>query len=282
MSGKLYLVATPIGNLGDLSPRAVDILRQCDFIAAEDTRVTLKLLNHFEIKKPLVSYYEHNRASSGEKILARILNGETCALVTDAGMPAVSDPGEDLVRICAAAGVEILIVPGACAAVSALALSGLPTGRFTFEGFLSTAKKSRSDHLDALRDERRTMIFLEAPHKLRATLSDMADAFGGGRRVSISRELTKIHEETLRFTLEEAVAHFEATPPKGEFVIIVDGAPAPAAGAGAGLPEALAAVSRYRDGGLSLKDAAKRASEETGISKKTIYDAAVKAAQDSE
>ena len=282
MSGKLFLVATPIGNLGDLSPRAAETLRQCDFIAAEDTRVTLKLLNHFDIKKPLVSYYEHNRASSGEKILARILSGETCALVTDAGMPAVSDPGEDLVRICAAAGVEILIVPGACAAVSALALSGLPTGRFTFEGFLSTAKKSRSDHLDTLRDERRTMIFLEAPHKLRATLSDMADAFGGGRRVSISRELTKIHEETMRLTLAEAVSHFEATPPKGEFVIVVEGAPEPSPAAGAGLPEALAAVSRYRDSGLSLKDAAKRASEESGISKKTIYDAALKAARDTE
>ena len=282
MSGKLYLVATPIGNLGDLSPRAAETLRQCDFIAAEDTRVTLKLLNHFDIKKPLVSYYEHNRASSGEKILARILSGETCALVTDAGMPAVSDPGEDLVRICAAAGVEILIVPGACAAVSALALSGLPTGRFTFEGFLSTAKKSRSDHLDTLRDERRTMIFLEAPHKLRATLSDMADAFGGGRRVSISRELTKIHEETMRLTLAEAVSHFEATPPKGEFVIVVEGAPESSPAAGAGLPEALAAVSRYRDSGLSLKDAAKRASEESGISKKTIYDAALKAARDTE
>ena len=282
MSGKLYLVATPIGNLGDLSPRAADTLRECDFIAAEDTRVTLKLLNHFEIKKPLVSYYEHNRASSGEKILARILEGETCALVTDAGMPAVSDPGEDLVRICAAAGVEILVVPGACAAVSALALSGLPTGRFTFEGFLSTAKKSRLDHLDELREERRTMIFLEAPHKLRATLSDMAAAFGAGRRVSISRELTKIHEETLRFTLGEAVSHFEATPPKGEFVIVVEGAPEPSPAAGAGLPEALAAVSRYRDGGLSLKDAAKRASEESGISKKTIYDAALKAARDTE
>ena len=282
MSGKLYLVATPIGNLGDLSPRAADTLRQCDFIAAEDTRVTLKLLNHFEIKRPLVSYYEHNRASSGEKILARILEGETCALVTDAGMPAVSDPGEDLVRICAAAGVEILVVPGACAAVSALALSGLPTGRFTFEGFLSTAKKSRSDHLDELREERRTMIFLEAPHKLRATLSDMAEAFGPDRRVSISRELTKIHEETLRLTLGEAVSHFETTPPKGEFVIVVEGAPESSPAAGAGLPEALAAVSRYRDGGLSLKDAAKRASEESGISKKTIYDAALKAARDTE
>ncbi|MBO4832039.1 MAG: 16S rRNA (cytidine(1402)-2'-O)-methyltransferase [Oscillospiraceae bacterium] len=282
MSGKLYLVATPIGNLGDLSPRAADTLRQCDFIAAEDTRVTLKLLNHFEIKRPLVSYYEHNRASSGEKILARILEGETCALVTDAGMPAVSDPGEDLVRICAAAGVEILVVPGACAAVSALALSGLPTGRFTFEGFLSTAKKSRSDHLDELREERRTMIFLEAPHKLRATLSDMAEAFGPDRRVSISRELTKIHEETLRLTLGEAVSHFETTPPKGEFVIVVEGAPESSPAAGAGLPEALAAVSRYRDGGLSVKDAAKRASEESGISKKTIYDAALKAARDTE
>lgn len=281
MTGKLYLVATPIGNLGDLSPRAEETLRQCDFIAAEDTRVTLKLLNRFDIKKPLVSYYEHNRASSGEKILARILGGETCALVTDAGMPAISDPGEDLVRICAAAGIEILIVPGACAAVSALALSGLPTGRFTFEGFLSTAKKSRADHLSELRDERRTMIFLEAPHKLRATLSDMLAAFGGQRRVSISRELTKIHEETLRFTLSEAVAHFEETPPKGEFVIIVDGAPAPAAAA-FDLPDALAAVRRYRDAGLSLKDASKRASEETGISKKAIYDAAVRAAQDTE
>jgi len=281
LTGKLYLVATPIGNLGDLSPRAEETLRQCDFIAAEDTRVTLKLLNRFDIKKPLVSYYEHNRASSGEKILARILGGETCALVTDAGMPAISDPGEDLVRICAAAGIEILIVPGACAAVSALALSGLPTGRFTFEGFLSTAKKSRADHLGELRDERRTMIFLEAPHKLRATLSDMLAAFGGARRVSISRELTKIHEETLRFTLSEAVAHFEETPPKGEFVIIVDGAPAPAAPA-FGISDALAAVDRYRDAGLSLKDASKRASEETGIPKKAIYDAAVRAAQDTE
>jgi len=272
--GKLYLVATPIGNLGDISPRAAETLQNCSFIAAEDTRVTIKLLNHLGIKKQLVSYFEHNRASSGEKILARILSGEDCALVTDAGMPAVSDPGEDLVRICAAAGIEILIVPGACSVVCALALSALPTGRFTFEGFLSTAKKSRFEHLDELRTERRTMVFLEAPHKLRSTLKDMLEVLGD-RRISISRELTKLHEETLRFTLSEAVAHFDEVAPKGEFVIVVEGAQVQS-GPSVGLDEALAVVAKYRDAGLSLRDAAKRASEETGFAKKALYDAAIK------
>ena len=191
MSGKLYLVGTPIGNLGDLSPRARRTLEEADFIAAEDTRVTLKLLNHFGISKPLVSYYQHNKERSGERILERILAGENCALVTDAGMPAVSDPGEDLAVACAESGVEVTAVPGPCAAVTALALSALPAGRFCFEGFLSTSKKSREEHLESLRGEKRTMIFYEAPHKLQKTLADLAAAFGGGRRISLCRELTK-------------------------------------------------------------------------------------------
>lgn len=275
MSGILHLVATPIGNLGDMSPRAVETLNSVDFIAAEDTRVTLKLLNHFDIKKPLVSYYEHNRASSGERILARILNGESCALVTDAGMPAISDPGEDLVKICAAAEIEIRIVPGPCSAVCALALSGLPTGRFTFEGFLSTAKKSRIDHLNELSEEQRTMVFLEAPHKLKATLSDMLKAWGD-RDITLSREITKLHEETLRFTLSEAVEYFNEHDPRGEFVICVRGTEKSVEPV-IDMDNALERVQSYRNSGLSLKDAAKRASEETGFSKKALYDAAVKA-----
>ena len=215
MSGTLYLVGTPIGNLGDLSVRALETLRSADFIAAEDTRVTAKLLNHFEIKKPCVSYYEHNKYASGEKIVARLLTGETCALVTDAGMPAISDPGEDLVRLCAENGVEVRAIPGCCAAVNALAVSGLPTGRFTFEGFLTVNKKSRREHLNSLKDETRTMIFHEAPHKLRTTLNDLMEAFGPDRRISLCRELTKLHEEVLRFTLAEAVAYYEENAPKG-------------------------------------------------------------------
>ena len=275
MSGILYLVGTPIGNLGDFPPRAVETLENVDFIAAEDTRVTLKLMNHFNIKKPLVSYYEHNRASSGEKILARLEAGESCALVTDAGMPAISDPGEDLVRICAAAGIEVRVVPGPSSVVCALALSGLPTGRFTFEGFLSTAKKSRFEHLNELKTERRTMVFLEAPHKLYATLSDMLTVLGD-RNITLSREITKLHEETLRFSLSQAVEYFSATPPRGEFVICVEGVPAPDAPA-IGIEDAIETVMRYRSEGLSLKDAAKRASEETGYSKKALYDACIKA-----
>ncbi len=207
MAGILYLVGTPIGNLGDLSPRALETLGSADFIAAEDTRVTMKLLNHFELKKPLVSYYEHNKAESGKKILERLLAGETCALVTDAGMPAISDPGEDLVRLCAENGVEVRVVPGPCALVSALALSGLSTGRFTFEGFLSVNKSARFEHLDALRTEKRTMIFYEAPHKLLATLRDMLEVLGD-RRISLCRELTKIHEEALRTTLSGALEYY--------------------------------------------------------------------------
>jgi 16S rRNA (cytidine1402-2'-O)-methyltransferase len=274
MSGILYLVATPIGNLGDMTRRAADTLTQVDFIAAEDTRVSLKLLNHLGIKKPIVSYYAHNLTESGNKIRDRILSGETCALVTDAGMPAISDPGEELVRLCADAGITIFAIPGACAAVTALALSGLPTGRFTFEGFLSTARKSRFEHLEALKKEKRTMIFYEAPHKLSATLKDMLEAFGD-RRVSISREMTKIHEETLRTTLSSAVSHFEETPPRGEFVLVLEGAAEPTVPE-LSLEDALKIVGEYRSDGLSLKDAAKKCSSMTGYPKNTLYEAALK------
>ena len=214
MSGKLYLVGTPIGNLGDLSPRGEQALRDADFIAAEDTRVTMKLLNHFDIRKPLVSYFEHNKYASGAKILERIIAGENCALVTDAGMPAISDPGEELVRMCAESGVEVLVVPGPAALVSAVALSALPSGRFCFEGFLSTANKSRREHLESLRGEKRTMIFYEAPHKLMRTLEDMKATFGADRRIALCRELTKLHEQTIRTTLGEAVEYFPQRRPR--------------------------------------------------------------------
>lgn len=273
MGGTLYLVATPIGNLSDLTKRAADTLAVVDFIAAEDTRVTLKLLNHLGLKKQLVSYYAHNTADSGKRILARLLAGESCALVTDAGMPAISDPGEELVRLCAESGVQISAVPGACAAVTGLALSALPTGRFTFEGFLSTARKNRFEHLQSLKEERRTMVFYEAPHKLLATLRDMLEVFGD-RRVSISRELTKLHEETLRMTLSEAVAHFSETQPRGEFVLVIEGASAPSPSE-VTLEAALEIVRRCRLDGMSLKDAVKKSAAETGFPKNALYEAAL-------
>ena len=274
MSGTLYLVGTPIGNLGDFSPRAVEVLQQADFIAAEDTRVTLKLLNHFDIHKPLVSYYEHNKYASGDKILARILDGETCALVTDAGMPAISDPGEDIVRMCAEHQVDVFVIPGPSAVVSALAVSGLPTGRFTFEGFLAMNKKNRRSHLESLREEERTMIFYEAPHKLTATLRDLADTFGTERPVSLCRELTKLHEEIRRTTLGEACAYYGENPPKGEFVLVVRGAE-PREAEEATLEDGLALVDRLREEGLSLRDAVKRAAKELGLSRNQLYDLAV-------
>ena len=273
MSGKLYLVGTPIGNLGDFSPRAADALREADFIAAEDTRVTLKLLNHFGIRKPMVSYFEHNKYASGAKIFERILAGETCALVTDAGMPAISDPGEELVRLCAAGGVEVLTVPGPSALISALALSALPTGRFCFEGFLSTANKSRREHLESLRSERRTMIFYEAPHKLMRTLEDMKNTFGPERRISLCRELTKLHEQTLRTDIAGAIEHFTQFPPKGEFVLVIEGAPE--AVSGFSLDEAVELAERYRAEGLSRKAACKKAAAETGFSANELYDASL-------
>ena len=271
----LYLVATPIGNLGDLSPRAREVLSSVDFIAAEDTRVTQKLLTACSLpRKPLISYYEHNRRARGEEVLAKLLAGESCALVTDAGTPAVSDPGEDLVALCAEHNVPIVPIPGCCAAVCALAASGLPTGRWCFEGFLSVNKKARRAHLDALQDEKRTMIFYEAPHKLCATLRDLAEAFGGERRISLSRELTKLHEETLRMTLAEAIAYFDQTPPRGEFVLIVEGAPdAPetAQDEQERLAAAAAEVRRRMAEGQTQKDAVKAVSAAAGIKKNALY-----------
>ena len=274
MSGTLYLVATPIGNLGDFSPRAVETLEAVDFIAAEDTRVSVKLLNHFQIKKPLVSYHQHNHVTAGQSILRRLLAGESCALVTDAGTPAISDPGEDLVRLCAENDVEVIAVPGCCAAVNALAVSGLPTGRFTFEGFLPVNKKSRRERLDALLDEDRTMVFHEAPHKLVPTLEDLRAAFGPDRRVALCRELTKLHEETRRTTLEEALAFYRDNAPKGEFVLVVAGRPPremPSVTVEDGAEQVLALVAR----GVRLKDAARQTAEATGLSKNELYAAAL-------
>ena len=275
MSAMLYLVPTPIGNLGDISLRCRETLENADFIAAEDTRVTLKLLNHLGIKKNLVSYYEHNKATQGSRIVERILAGETCALVSDAGSPAISDPGEDLVKQCAAAGIPVCAIPGPCAAITALSISGQSTGRFCFEGFLSTAKKSRREHLDALKKEQRTMIFYEAPHKLLTTLTDLREVFGGDRPISLCRELTKLHEEVVRTTLAEAVTRYTETPPKGEFVLIVAGAPAEQQEAPSET-DAAARVSQLMAEGVSRKDAVKQAAKELGLPKNVVYDIALK------
>jgi 16S rRNA (cytidine1402-2'-O)-methyltransferase len=274
MPGTLYLVPTPIGNLGDISQRMAQTLADADFIAAEDTRVSLKLLNHLELKKPLVSYYRHNTDTAGPAILKRILDGENCALVTDAGTPAISDPGEELVALCAQSGVDVVSIPGPCALITALAASGLPTGRFTFEGFLATNKKNRRAHLDGLRREERTMLFYEAPHKLRATLADLAETFGGERRVALCRELTKLHEEILRTTLSQAVELYAQREPKGEYVLVVEGAP-PVPAEAASPEDALERVAALRGQGLSLKTAVKQAAQELSMPKNLLYDLAL-------
>ncbi len=274
MAGTLYLVPTPIGNLGDISQRMIQALEQADFIAAEDTRVSIKLLNHLGIKKTMVSYHRHNTDSGGQAVLGRLMAGESCALVTDAGMPAISDPGEELVARCAELGIPVEAIPGPCALVTALAASGQPTGRFTFEGFLAMNKKNRKAHLESLRDEERTMIFYEAPHKLTATLKDLADTFGGDRPVSLCRELTKLHEEIRRTTLGQALVHYGETPPKGEFVLVVRGAP-PKQAEEATLEDGLAMVARLRGEGLSLRDAVKRSAKELGLSRNQLYELAV-------
>ena len=274
MPGVLYLVPTPIGNLGDISRRQAEILAEVDFIAAEDTRVSLKLLNHLDIRKPLVSYHRHNTETAGPAILNRILSGESCALVTDAGTPAVSDPGEELVALCAEQGITVISIPGPCAAITALAVSGLPTGRFTFEGFLPVHKKNRRSHLDSLRAEERTMIFYEAPHKLRDTLDDLAKTFGGERRIALCRELTKLHEEILRTTLSGAAAHYKEVEPKGEFVLILEGAP-PVEEENFSPELALERMEQLRGQGLSLKQAARQAAEELSLPKNKLYDLAL-------
>ncbi len=274
MPGMLYLVPTPIGNLGDISVRCRQTLEQVDFIAAEDTRVTLKLLNHLGIHKNLVSYYEHNKAQKGDVILERILAGETCALVSDAGSPAISDPGEDLVRQCAQAGVTVCAIPGPCAVITALSISGQATGRFCFEGFLSTAKKSRKEHLESLIGETRTMVFYEAPHKLVNTLESMAEVFGADRPISLCRELTKLHEEVIRTTLGGALELYAQQPPKGEFVLVVAGA-APAVKEAATPQDAAARVAALIAEGFSRKDAIKQTAKELDLPKNVVYDAAI-------
>lgn len=271
--GKLYVVGTPIGNLGDFSPRAVQTLRDCDFIAAEDTRVSLKLLNHFEIKKPLVSYYEHNLRERGQEIVARIQGGEDCAIITDAGMPCISDPGEDLIRLCAEHGVQTVVIPGPSAVISALALSGLATSRFAFEGFLSVKRTSRFAHLEAVKSDTRTLIFYEAPHKLLSTLQDMQKVFGD-RKITLARELTKLYEEVRRITLSEAVAHYTQNNPKGEFVLVLEGAQ-PEAEEQVTLEEAVDLVGMLTAGGSSLSDAARDVAKQTGHKKGDLYKAAL-------
>lgn len=277
LKSTLYLVATPIGNLADITERALKVLGEVDFVAAEDTRNSLRLLSSYGIKKELVSYYEHNKKSSGERIVARLLSGESCALITDAGMPAISDPGEDIVRLCADAGITVSVIPGASAAVSALALSALATTRFAFEGFLSANKGDRKKRLDAIKGEGRTVIFYEAPHKLKTTLSDLRDTFGPERKISLCRELTKLNEEVIRTTLDGAVKLYEEKEPRGEYVLVLEGAEE----AGCFNPhqenELLTLdpkehVERYIAGGMTKKDAIKAVAKERGVPKSEIYD----------
>ncbi len=274
MAGKLYLVPTPIGNLGDISRRAAETLEAADFLAAEDTRVTVKLLNHLGLKKPMTAYHRHNCDAAGPAILSRIEAGESCALVTDAGTPAVSDPGEELVALCAAAGVEVISLPGPCALTVALSVSGLPTGRFTFEGFLPLNKKNRRARLEGLAAEERTMIFYEAPHKLRATLEDLGAALGPDRPLTVCRELTKLHEEVLRTTIAGAAARFESQEPRGEFVLVAAGRP-PEAEEG-DEDGAMARVEELRRGGMALKAAAAQAAAEFGVKKRGLYNRALR------
>ena len=271
--GTLYIVATPIGNARDMTERGRQILETADIIAAEDTRVSVKLLNHFDIKKPLVSYHEHNRASAGQAILERLLGGEVCALVTDAGTPAISDPGQELVALCGENGVEVQAIPGCCAAIAALAVSGLDTRRFTFEGFLPSGKKERREALEELSGERRTMVFHEAPHRLRQTLADMLEVLGD-RRAALCRELTKLHEETVRTTLAEAAAYYRDNEPRGEYVLVVAGREKQ--DSAMTLEEGIALVRRLRDEGMKLKDAARRVADDTGLSRNALYDGALK------
>lgn len=274
MSGILYVVGTPIGNLGDFSPRGVKTLSEVDFIAAEDTRVTIKLLNRFNIKKSIISYFEHNKDFKGQEILKRLQNGENCALVTDAGMPAISDPGEDLVALCTQYGINIVAVPGPCAAITALTLSSLPCGRFCFEGFLSMNKKNRKEHLAGLKDEQRTLVFYEAPHKLKSTLDDLYKTFGD-RRISLARELTKIHEEVITTTLSQSIEFYSQNVPRGEFVLIIEGAKPKldkqVFSEEQCLQNAMELIKLYIDEGDSRTQAVKKASKEFNVSRSELY-----------
>lgn len=279
MAGTLYLVPTPIGNLGDISPRAAQVLGEVDFIAAEDTRVTLKLLNHLGLKKSLVSYYRHNTDEAGERVLERLMAGDSCALVTDAGTPAVSDPGEALVALCAVNGVEVIALPGPCALIVALSVSGLPTGRFTFEGFLPMNRKNRRTQLESLKNEQRTMLFYEAPHKLTATLTDLCETFGPQRRIALCRELTKLHEETMRTTLAQAAEWYREKEPKGEYVLVLDGAERREESA-VTLERGVELVLERRARGERMKDAVRQVASDTGLARNELYDAALEASRD--
>ena len=270
MSGILYVVGTPIGNLSDFSPRAIETLESVDFIAAEDTRVTMKILNHFGIKKPQVSYYEHNLREKGEQIIQRLLSGESCAIVTDAGMPCISDPGEDLVRLCAEHQIPTVVVPGPSAVISALAVSGLSTSRFAFEGFLTTNRKRRYEHLEKIRDDDRTLIFYEAPHKLRDTLDDLMKVLGD-RRISLCRELTKIHEEVLRTTVSGAQQYYRDNPPKGEFVLMIEGAKPEEPANELTLEQAVLLAETLMKQGCPASEAAKQAAQASPFKKGEIY-----------
>ena len=270
--GMLYLVATPIGNLADLSERAIKILSEVDFIAAEDTRNSMKLLSYLGIQKPMVSYFEHNKRERGQVIADRLKNGESCALITDAGTPAISDPGEDIVALCTEQNIPVSSIPGACAGVVALTLSGLPTGRFCFEGFLSANKGERRERLSELENEKRTMIFHEAPHKLKATLEDMKNTFGEDRRISLCRELTKKNEEVLRLTLGSAVEYYENNAPRGEYVLIVEGSRAKAKNENFFENMSIEEhVNFYISNGLSKMDAIKSCAKDRGVHKNVVY-----------
>ena len=267
----LYLVGTPIGNLADISERALKVLCEVDFVAAEDTRNSYRLLSAYGIKKELVSYHEHNKITSGEKILARLLLGESCALITDAGMPAISDPGEDLTRLCAEKGVKVTVIPGACAIISALALSALSTRRFAFEGFLPAKQSERRRILEALAKEERTLVFYEAPHKLRATLSDMLEAFGADRKISLCREITKLNEDVMRTTLKEACEFYKEKEPRGEYALVIEGADSSVTNSDIAALSNVEQVKIYIDGGLSKMDAIKKVAKERKIPKSEVY-----------
>lgn len=269
--GSLYLVATPIGNLADMSERALKVLSEVDFIAAEDTRNSLRLLTHFGISRPMVSYHEHNRRESGERIAERLLAGESCALITDAGTPAISDPGEDLVALCAERGISVTSIPGACAMITALTLSGLPTARFVFEGFLPVQKKERKERIEELVYERRTFILHEAPHKLRTTLADLAEALGEERRIVLCREMTKLNEDVFRTMLGEAVTYYEEREPRGEYVLVVEGGHKKMNENNEKAMTPEEAVAYYLSEGMSRNDALKAAAKRTGMSKNELY-----------
>ncbi len=273
--GVLYLVATPIGNLEDITYRALRILNEVDFIAAEDTRHTLKLLNHFEIQKPMISYYEHNIRERGEKIVARIKEGKNAALVSDAGTPAISDPGEDLVRLCIEEGIRVIPVPGAVAGINALICSGISTKRFSFEGFLSVNKKSRIDHLEVVKESEYTLIFYEAPHKLLNTLNDMLKYFGN-RKITVAREITKKFEQFLYTNLEDAIVHFTQNQPKGEFVLIIEGADNTQKTSVFDKMTILEHINYYIEAGFDKKEAMKKVASDRNISKRDVYAETIK------